>query len=255
MKELVEIPAEQTTAMKASTLRELMKQLNISNEKFEEIALNPPTAEEQKEAALNLSLEMNKINEVAQEEAKVNSADIEPVTFVHQLSHEFSSQVTNNQTQVRTIEPEVITNFTKKTDDSNSKPVEESQENRKQLIATTIQIQQFVIPVIVDRINTYGKADKDTRSIFYKGEEYTAILKLEKDSQILSLDRNYPELEESKETLLASCDNNSEEYSIIINNLTKEEFERFQVLFQEQQVLRRQNQQQIQSKESGNELS
>ncbi|MFL9458169.1 hypothetical protein AB0758_45005 [Tolypothrix bouteillei VB521301_2] len=98
----------------------------------------------------------------------------------------------------------------------------------------------------------YGRSDKETQSIFYKGEEYTASLKLEKDSQILSLDRNYPELEESQEALLASRDRNSEEYFITINNLTKDEYERFKALFKEQQLRREQRQPQVQSQDSNN---
>lgn len=254
MKELVEIPAPgQTIAMKSSILRELIKQLNISNDKFEEVALNPPSAEEQKEAALNLGSEMNLVSEVAQDEAKVNSTEIEPITFVNQASQELSTQTETNR--ATTIESELPTNPTNKNDDSDSNPAEESREDKEQPLATQSQIQQVVIPVIVDRISTYGKPDKETQSIVYKGEEYTASLKLDKDSQILSLDRNYPESEEIQEALLASKDINSEEYSITINNLTKEEFERFKVLFQEMQARREQNQQRVQNKGSDNELS
>ena len=143
---------------------------------------------------------------------------------------------------------------TNKNDDSNSDPAEESQEDREQHLATQSQIQQFVIPVIVDRINTYGKADKETQSIVYKSEEYTASLKLEKDLQTISLDRNSPESEEIQEALLASKDINSEEYSITIDNLTKDEFDRFKVLFQEMQVRREQNQQRVENKGSDNEI-
>ena len=93
MKQLVEITAPgQTIAMKSSIIRELIKQLNIPAEKFEEVALNPPSAEEQKEAALNLGSEMNLISQVAQEEAKVNLTEIEPITFVNQASQELSAQ-------------------------------------------------------------------------------------------------------------------------------------------------------------------
>ncbi|RAM47995.1 MAG: hypothetical protein C6Y22_30310 [Hapalosiphonaceae cyanobacterium JJU2] len=257
MKELVSIPSsEQTTAMKASTLRELIKQLNIPAEKFAEAVLNPPTVEEQKEAALNLSTELNKVSQLAQEESKVSSVEIEPITLINQVSQELS-QATDNQTAEKTIqpdEPEIPTNPTNKNDDSNGNIVEESLEDREQALTTLSQIQQFVIPVIVDRINTYGKPDKDTQSIVYKSEEYTASVRLEKDLQILSLDRNSPELADNQEALLASKNDNSEEYSIIINNLTKEEFERFQALFEEQQARREQNQQQTQTKQSDHEL-
>ncbi|PMB40546.1 hypothetical protein CEN40_22130 [Fischerella thermalis CCMEE 5205] len=257
MKELVSIPSsEQTNAMKASTLRELIKQLNITAEKFTEAVLSPPTVEEQKEAALNLSTELNKVSQLAQEESKVSSVEIEPITLINQVSHELS-QATDNQNAEKTIqpdEPEIPTNSTNKNDDSNRNLVEESPKDREQSLATLSQIQQFVIPVIVDRINKYGKPDKDTQSIVYKSEDYTASVRLEKDSQTLSLDRNSPELADSQEALLASKNDNSEEYSIIINNLTKDEFESFQALFEEQQARREQNQQQTQTKQSDNEL-
>ena len=72
--------------------------------------------------------------------------------------------------------------------------------------------------------------------------------------QTISLDRNSPESEEIQEALLASKDINSEEYSITIDNLTKDEFDRFKVLFQEMQVRREQNQQRVENKGSDNEI-
>ncbi|MEC4817090.1 MAG: hypothetical protein SAK29_28050 [Scytonema sp. PMC 1069.18] len=255
MKQLVEIPAPgHTIAMRASTLKELIKQLNIPAEKFEEAANNPPTAEEQKEAALKIGLEMNKVNEIMQEEARVTSAEIEPISFVN-LAQKFFLETEATQTTEEATEPETLTNPTNKNDDDSSNPAEESQEDKEEFLATQFQIQQFVVPVIADRINTYGKADKDTQSIVYKSEEYTASLKLEKDSQTLSLDRNSSESTEIQKALLASRDNHSEEYSITINNLTKSEFERFKILFQDLQVRREQKQQQVQTQDSGNELS
>jgi hypothetical protein len=253
MKALIEIPAHgQTIAVKSSILRELIKQLNISNDKFEEVTLNPPSAEEQKKAALNLGLEMNQIIQVLQEEAKVNSTEIETITFVNQTSRELS---VNEIIRAANSKSELPVNPTNKNDESNSCFTEESQEDRERHLATQSQVQQFVIPVIVDRIHTYGKADKDKQSIVYKSEEYTASLTLEKDLQTINLDRNSPDSEEIQEVLLASKDINSDEYSITINNLTKDEFERFKVLFQEMQVRRQQNQEQIQNKDSDNEIS
>lgn len=252
MKELIELPVEGLTpAMQASLLRELIKQLNIPDDKFEESAKKPPTAEETKEAVLRLNSEINRISEILQDEAKVNSTELEPITFVNQES---SSQGEASQSTRKIIEPEVIKNPTNKNDDNNGNPVEESPEDRVQSLTADSQLRQFVIPVILDRLDIFGKSDKETKGIIYKSEEYTASVKLEEDSQTLSLDRNLPDSEESREALLASRDNNSEEYSITINNLTKEEFERFKTLFNEQQARREQSQQQFKNQDSAKEL-
>lgn len=252
MKELIELPVEGLTpAMQASLLRELIKQLNIPDDKFEESAKKPPTAEETKEAVLRLNSEINRISEVVQNEVKVNYTQIKPITFVNQES---SSQAEASQFTRTTIEPEVLKNPTNKNDDNNGNPVEESPEDRVQSLTADSQIRQFVIPVILDRLDIFGKSDKKTQGIIYKGEAYTASLKLQEDSQTLSLDRNLPDSEQSQEALLASRDNNSEEYSITINNLTKEEFERFKTLFNEQQARREQSQQQFKNQDSDKEL-
>ena len=253
MKQLTEISAEgMTSAMTASTLREFMIQLDITPEKFENVAKNSPSAEEIFKASQNLGLEMNKVSEVAQEEARVTSVEIEPITFVNQTDQELFSET--EVTQDINTESELPAIPTNKNDDNSGNPAEETLEDREKVLATQSQIQQFVIPVIVDRINTYGKPDKETQSVVYKSEEYAASLKLDKDSQTLSLDRNSPESEENQEALLASKDNGSEEYSITVNNLTKDEFERFKALFDEQQTRREQSQQQAQTKQSDPEI-
>ncbi|MBD2609182.1 hypothetical protein H6G81_32870 [Scytonema hofmannii FACHB-248] len=255
MKELIEFPVEGLTpAMQACLLRELIKQLNIPEEKFEESAKKPPTTEERKEAVLRLNSEINRIGEVVRDEAKVNFTEIKSITFVNQVNQKSSSQAEASQFTGMTIEPEVLKNPTNKNDDNNGNPVEESPEDRVQSVTADFQIKQFVIPVILDRLNIYGKSDKETQGIIYKSEEYTASLKLEENSQTLSLDRNLPDSEETQEALLASHDNNSEEYSITINNLTKNEFERFKALFNEQQARREQSQQQFKSKDDHKEL-
>jgi phosphotransferase system IIB component len=256
MKELIELPVEGLTpAMQASLLRELSKQLNIPDNKFEESAKKPLTAEERKEAVLRLNSEINRISEVVRDEAKVNSTEIKPITFVNKVNQESSSQAEANQFTVTTIEPEVLKKPTNKNDDNNGSPVEESPEDRVQSLTADSQIKQFVIPIILDRLNIYGKSDKETQGIIYKSEEYTASIKLQEDSQTLSLDRNLPDSEESREALLACHDKNSEEYSIIINNLTKKEFEHFKALFDQQQAHREQSQQQFKKQDSAKELN
>ncbi len=211
----------------------------------------PPTDEERKEAVLRLNSEINRVSKIVQDEAKANSTELEPITFVNQES---SSQAEASQFTGTTIEPEVIKNPTNKNDDNNANPVEESLEDRVQSLTADSQIQQFVIPVILDRLNLFGISDKETQSVVYKGEAYTASLKSEEDSQTLSLDRNSPDSEESQEALLASRDHNSQNYSITINNLTKEEFERFKTMFNEQQARREQSQKQFKNQDSAKEL-
>ncbi|NDJ26180.1 hypothetical protein GS682_32345 [Nostoc sp. B(2019)] len=255
MKELIELPVEGLTpAMQASLLRELIKQLNIPNDKFEESAKKPSTAEERKQALLNLNSEMNRISEIAQEEVKLSSTEIEPIISVNSVSKKLSLQPEVSQSKENTIEPEILKNLTTKNDDNNGKLLEETPEDKVQSLTADFQIRQFVIPVILDHLDIFGKSDKETQGIIYKSEEYTASLKLEEDSQTLSLDRNLPDSKQNQEALLASRNNNSEEYSITINNLTKEEFERFKTLFNEQQARREQSQQQFKNQDSGKEL-
>lgn len=251
MKELIEFPVEALTpAMQACLLKELIAQLNIPDEKFEEYAKNPPTAEERQEAVLKLNSEMNRISEIAQDKVKLSSTEIETADFVNPVSPESSLQPEVSQSKDNTIEPDVLKNFTNKNDDNNGNLVEDSQHDKVQSFIANLQIQQFVIPVILDRLNIFGKPDKETGSIIYKGEAYTAILKSEEDLQTLSLDRNSPDSEASQEALLASRNHSSENYSIIINNLTHNEFERFKALFDEQQARCEQNQQQFKNQDA-----
>ncbi len=243
-------------AQKAAIVREIMDYLKITNEQVEEYGKQGITEETQKEASSNLSPVMGEVVKLASDEAKVISTELEPISFVAQNSqnnsqNNFINEV--NQANAIRFEPESLTNSESKNDDNNNTDAEESKEEKKQ-IADDSQIQQFVIPVIVDRINLFGKQEKESPNIVYQGEEYTASLKLEKNTQTLSLDRNNPELEENKEALSASRDNNSQEYSIIVNNLTQEEFERFKTLFQEQKIRREQSQKEHRNKESGSEL-
>ncbi|KOP26444.1 hypothetical protein AMR41_10385 [Hapalosiphon sp. MRB220] len=255
MKELIEFPVEGLTpAMQACLLRELIAQLNIPDEKFAEYAKNPPTAEEQQEAVLKLNSEIKRISEIAQEEVKLSSTEIETINFVNPVGQESSLQPEVNQPIKTTIEPEVLQNITNKNDDNNGNLLEENQQDKVQLFSANSQIQQFVIPVILDRLNIFGKPDEETQSILYKGEAYTASLKLEEDSQTLSLDRNSPDSEATQEALLASRNNSSENYSIIINNLTHNEFERFKALFDEQQARCEHNQQEFKNQDATQEI-
>jgi hypothetical protein len=236
-------------AQKAAIVREMMDYLKITNEQVEEYGKQGITEETQKEASSNLSPVVGEVVQLASDEAKVISTELEPISFVAQ--NKSKSEI--NQANGIKFEPESLINSYNKNDDNSNTGAEESKEEKEQIVVDS-QIQNFVIPVIIDRINVFGKQEKESSNIVYQGEEYTASLKLEKDTQTLSLDRNNPELEENKEALLASKGNNSQEYSIVVNNLTLEEFERFKTLFQEQQIRREQSQKEHRNKESGSEL-
>jgi hypothetical protein len=243
-------------AQKAAIVREMMEYLKITNEQVEEYGKQGITEETQKGASSSLSPVVGEVVQLASDEAKVISTELEPISFVAQNAQNNGQNKSNdkvNQANGIRFEPESLINSKSKNDDNSNTGVEESKEDKEQ-IADDSQIQQFVIPVIVDRINLFGKQEKESPNIVYQGEEYTASLKLEKNTQTLSLDRNSPELEENKEALLASKYNNSQEYSIVVNHLTQEEFERFKALFQEQQIRREQSLKQHRNKESGSEL-
>ncbi len=83
------------------------------------------------------------------------------------------------------------------------------------------------------RLKNNGTVDKDSQTITYRGEEYFAVIKMEEQSQTLKLDKIFLGLEEDKEIILANKNYDSEEYNIIVNNLSKNEFERFKRLFEE----------------------
>ena len=241
-------------AQKAAIVRQMMDYLKITNEQIEEYGKQGITEEGQKEASSNLTSVVTEVARVGLEEAKVTSVEIEPISFVNQSNRDKFSSSEINQPSKEMFEQETPINSSNKNDDNSNNSAEESKEDKEQVTVTNPQIQQFVIPLIVDRINTFGKQDKESQNIVYQGEDYTASLKLEKDTQTLSLDRNSLESEDNQKALLASKDNNSKEYSIVLNNLTQEEFERFKALFEEQQARREQNQNQTQNKESDSEL-
>ncbi|MUG91724.1 hypothetical protein F7734_04205 [Scytonema sp. UIC 10036] len=270
MKDLIEklgaIEVEgMSIAQKAAVVREIMDYLKVTDEQIEEYGKREIAEETQAEAASGLSSIVGEVAKVTQEEAKVTPQEIEPISFMEQEYQYPSSTNELIPTVEKTFEPKILNTSSNKNDDSTNNSAEETIENQKQSLVTEPQIQQFVIPLIIDRITTFGKQDKESQKIVYQGEEYTASLKLEKDTQTLSLDRNYSKLEENEEALLASKDNSSKEYSIIVNNLTKEEFERFKALFQSQSrgqvsqlertsVYREQSQQQVQNQELDSEL-
>ncbi|MBW4513038.1 MAG: hypothetical protein KME64_42150 [Scytonematopsis contorta HA4267-MV1] len=207
---------DMSTVKKASFIRDMMEYFKITDEEIEEYknsqTNNPNLEKEQKAAAANLSPVITQINEnEKQATQQLNSTE-------------------NTIYHIQTTNVEDV-NFNKNSDENNSDNTEESKESKGMQLANNSDIQQFVIPVVVERIITSGKQQKDTMT--YESVGYTATLRLGKDSQALSLDRNSTE-EENQTAFRADKDNNDQEYTIIINNLTQDEAKHFKALFEEQ---------------------
>ncbi|MBW4512902.1 MAG: hypothetical protein KME64_41400 [Scytonematopsis contorta HA4267-MV1] len=223
-------------ATKANLVRDMMKYLNITDEDIEDYKNsqldNKDYDKEQKEAASNFSSVIKEITNVEQQ--------IVDKTLFHynQLEAAITQTQDNNPQE---------SNDNKNSNNSSNSNTEQSKEEKQIQIVTNDDVKKFVIPVVVERIVTHGKETKE--GIIYESEDYNATLKLDKDSQMLSLDRNSDTVEEA---LLASKNNNDNSYTIVINNLTQEEFERFKALFLEQKI--RQEQSKLTENKPINEL-
>jgi hypothetical protein len=125
-------------------------------------------------------------------------------------------------------------------------------EDREVVIAKNSDVQLVIIPKLLEVLSYEGKQENGL--VVYQREKYTGSIKIEENSNTLSLDRNSNL--ENREALLASKNNDEPSYSIIVNNITQEEFERFRLLFNKEQDCRnnQQVQQQANTKSSDNEL-
>lgn len=240
MKELLDIPTTQSLALKAAILKELMNQLQIPIEKFDAVALNPPSAEEKKEAALKLGLSMSSIGEMIQKESmldlKESMPDLVEIQEPRVTSQQFKADPEKTQ-NLESIDQRVAVfgetriSSSGSSDDHTDNSVSEIQQETE--LVTNSQIQQVVLPVLIDRLVNYGKPDQDTQNIVYQSGEYTASLELKQDWEAISLDKNSPESDEIQQIISASKDANDHQYTITLNHLTKVEFERFKMLYQE----------------------
>lgn len=222
MQQLASTSSEVTVGMQASILRELINQLNIPIEEFERSAESTFSIEERENAALKIGAELGEINKIFQEEVK-NFSEVEPISLDSEVGPSGTSPLLST----------FFNTDTTNSDSNNVLPREIGED-----IATPQQIQQVVIPLVIDRLRNYGvpnKDDTEKQIVTYKGEEYVAVVKVEDELQTLKLDKIMLELESTSEILLASKDNTSDQYKIIINNLSRDEFERFKNLFDEQQ--------------------
>jgi hypothetical protein len=226
---------DMSTAKKASLIRDMMEYLKITDKEIEEYknsqAHNPNFEKEQKEAAASLSPVIAQINETEKEATQyINPTE----SAIHQ----------SNAANIGDI------GSSSNSDESNSGNAEQSEENKDVQLAQNSDVQKFVIPIVVERIVTSGKQEKD--AITYESVGYTATLKLENNSQTLNLNRNSTE-EENQTAFVASKDSNDKEYTIVINNLTQDEFQQFKALFEEQKA-REQNKKHTSNDNLGTEL-
>ena len=137
-----------TVAMQFSILKELISQLNIPAEDFENVALNIITIEEQEKAARNIGAEMEQINKAFQTEVKTFSE----ILTTYRNHQELPSNTSGQDTPV--IEATLPAN----TDTSNRNATAPIEINEN--LATSQQIQDIVIPLITLRLRSSGVVDE-----------------------------------------------------------------------------------------------
>ncbi|NMG11379.1 hypothetical protein [Brasilonema sp. UFV-L1] len=238
-----------TEAMHYANIQEKMTKLGITDESVAKKAqeIGSVTPEEQKKAEEALWQESKIAHEEKIVQAQVNIESVEQsVEAINFRDFSFHP----NQTKTVDLENQSF-NSDKKDDDNNSKN-ELAVENRELIIAKNSDVQQIMIPKLLEILSYEGK--QVNGSVVYQGEKYTVSIKIEESSNTLSLDRNL--YSENREALLASKNNDEPIYSIIVNNITQEEFERFKLLVNNEQHYRKnqQAQQQTNTKYSDNEL-
>ncbi|RAM48105.1 MAG: hypothetical protein C6Y22_29815 [Hapalosiphonaceae cyanobacterium JJU2] len=234
---------EMTKAMVYANLQELINKYSITDEsiakKAQEIGLVTPEEEEKAKQAL-----FQKASAMHEEKVALSRVSIEGVEPINFQSFEPNKQ---NQVENTTTEIESQTFSTDKKDDDKNGNNEATTEDKKVVITKNSDVQQIIIPKLLEVLSNEGKPENG--SIVYQGDKYTASIKLEESCNTLFLDRN-SDLE-NKEALVASKNHNEPSYNIIVNNITQEEFERFKLLFEEQN---RHKQAQQQIKDSDHEL-
>ncbi|WP_246163629.1 hypothetical protein [Brasilonema sennae] len=238
-----------TEAMHYANIQEKMTQLGITDEsvakKAQEIGSVTPEEQKKAEEALWQESKIAHEEKIAQAQVNIESVEqsVEAINFRNFSFHQ-------NQTITADLENQSF-NSDQKDDDNNSKS-ELAVENREVIIAKNSDVQQVMIPKLLEILSNEGK--QGNGSVVYQGEKYTVNIQIEESSNTLSLDRNSDS--ENQEALLASKNNDEPIYSIIVNNVTQEEFERFKLLVNHEQLYRnkQQAQQQTNTKSSDNEL-
>jgi hypothetical protein len=236
-----------TEAMHYANIQEKMALLGITDEsvakKAQEIGL--VTAEEQKKAEEALWQESIIDHEEKMAQAQISIKGVEPIDFKNFSFHQNQSQAITADSENQSF------NSDKKDDDKNSKS-KVAVEDREIVIAKNSDVQLVIIPKLLEVLSYEGKQENGL--VVYQGEKYTVSIKIESSSNTLSLDRNSHL--ENREALIASKNNHEPSYSIVVNNITQKEFERFKFLFNKEQDCRnnQQAQQQANTKSSENEL-
>ncbi|BDA72382.1 unknown protein [Calothrix sp. PCC 7716] len=237
---------QMTEAMYAANLQEKINQLGITDESIAKRAqeIGIVSSEEKEQAKQQLAQIVSQIHEDKAAQAQVTIEGVEPINITSFESNN------NNQIQEQTINVESQPSNTDKKDDDNNK-TETTVENQEFTIVKNLQIQQVIIPKLLEVLSNKGQPENG--AVVYQGEKYTVGIKLEENSNTLSLDRNSDS--ENKEALIASKGSDEPNYSIIVNNITQAEFERFKLLFEEQnRRTTQQTQQQDNVKSVDNEI-
>ena len=213
-----------TEAMRYANLQEDITRLGITDEsiakKAQEIAV--VTSEDKEKAKEALFERASTMHEEKVALSQVSIEGVEPINFP---SFEINKQ---DKIQSTITDLENLTSSADKKDDDKN---EVSVENKEILIAKNYEIQQVIIPKLLEVLS--NKGEQENGSVVYQDEKYTASIKLEEDSNILSLDRNLDS--ENRKALVASKNNDEPSYIIVVNNISQEEFERFKLLFNEEQ--------------------
>lgn len=120
--------------------------------------------------------------------------------------------------------------LTDEKEDSSTK-IEDKKNNNDIILPppTDNEVRTFVIPMIADKIIINGKDGEEPNIVTYDSDNFSAMLRLGDEEQTISLDRKDSE---NTNALVASKRSNQQEYQIIINNLKREEFEKFKALFE-----------------------
>ena len=238
---------QMTEAMYAANLQEKINLLGITDESIAKRAqeIGIVSSEEKEQAEQQLAQIASQIHEDKVAQAQVTIEGVEPIII--------TSFESNNNNQIKGQTTETASqpsNIDKKNDDSNNK-TEATVENQEISIIKNSEIQQLIIPKLLELLSNKGQPENG--AVVYQGEKYTVGIKLEEDSNTLSLDRNSDS--ENKEALIALKGSDEPNYSIIVNNITLAEFERFKLLFEEQnRHTTQQAQQQDNKKSADNEL-
>lgn len=140
---------------------------------------------------------------------------------------EIAASVENSEDKSQAVNSKEAQSSTK----VESKEGKESKDKKEALPSpTNDEVKLFVIPVIADKIITNGKDGIEANTVTYDSDSFTAMLRLGDEEQVISLDRKDAS-PENISALVAAKGNNQQEYQIIINNVNREEFERFKALF------------------------